>query len=582
MPRMNKRLDDYVPDGEPDSMIRLTRRAFTAGAITAATVGTTACGGPSDGEEYDYIVIGGGTAGCVLGNRLSANPATRVLLLEAGGRGLSPLIHVPAAVSRAFKDPDLSWRYPTQPDPSRAGRVESLPCGKTLGGGSAVNGMFFSRGQREDYDDWAALGNHGWSYGDLLPYFKRIETSEIGEDAVRGRSGPVSVSRLRSVHPMSPVFLEAAAECGIPTIEDYNGASHYGASLAQVSQYKGWRDPASRAYLLPALLRDNLNIVTEAMAHRLTFEGRRCTGVVYRAGDRVVTASARREVVVSCGAIQSPKLLLLSGIGPADYLREQGIQVLHDLPGVGANLQEHPDVTLSAHVNVDTYNLIALSRWRMAAAIVQWAATGRGPATSPYSQAAAFFNTTTPGERPDMEILFAPFAFAAVDRRGEAHYRGAVNFIPSLCRPKARGRVSLHSLDPHDLPRIDLSMLADEDLPLLIAGCRMARRLMNAEAFKPFVIDERSPGSDVERDDEWIDFLRRSVFGGNHLAGTCKMGTDAAAVVSPELRVHGLENLRVIDASIIPNMISAHTNAISFAIGEKGSDLLLGRTADAI
>jgi choline dehydrogenase len=567
---------------EPETKTRLTRRAFTAGAITAATVGTAACSGPDEGEEYDYIVIGGGTAGCVLGNRLSADPDTSVLLLEAGGRGLSPLIHVPAAVSRAFKDPDLSWRYPTQPDPSRAGRVENLPCGKTLGGGSAVNGMFFSRGQREDYDDWAALGNDGWSYDDLLPYFKRIETSEIGDDDIRGRSGPVSVSRLRSVHPLSPVFLEAAAECGIPTTEDYNGSSSYGASLAQVSQYKGWRDPASRAYLLPALLRDNLNIVTDAMAHRLTFDGRRCTGVVYGMGDRTITAKARREVIVSCGAMQSPKLLLLSGVGPADYLRERDIPVVHDLPGVGANLQEHPDVTLSAHVNVDTYNLIALSRWRMATAIMQWAATGRGPATSPYSQAVAFFNTTTPGARPDMEILFAPFAFAAIDRRGEAHYRGAVNFIPSLCRPKARGRVSLHSLDPRDLPRIDFSMLADEDLPLLIAGCRMARRLLNAEAFKPFVIDERTPGTDVQRDDEWIDFLRQGVFGGNHLIGTCKMGTDAEAVVSPELRVHGLQNLRVIDASIIPNMISAHTNAISFAIGEKGSDLLLGRAAVSV
>lgn len=544
--------------------------------------GGASCAGPDDGAEYDYIIVGGGTAGCVLGNRLSADVGTRVLLLEAGGKGLSPLIHVPAAVGRAMYNPDLAWLYPIEPDPSRAGRVEIFPCGKTLGGGSSINGMFFSRGQREDYDGWAALGNDGWSYDALLPYFKRLETSEIGEEGARGRSGPVSVSRLRSIHPMSPVFVKAAAECGIPTTEDYNGVRQYGASLAQVSQHNGWRDPASRAYLLPAWTRNNLNVVTGALAHKLTFDGRRCTGVVYGHGDRTITARARREVVVSGGAIQSPKLLLLSGIGPAEYLRAQGLDVLVDLPGVGANLQEHPDITISAHVNVDTYNLIALSNLRMAEAVVQWAATGRGPATSPYCQAVAFFNTATPGERPNMEMLFAPFAFASVNTRTEAHYRGAINFILSLCRPLARGRVSLHSREPRDLPRIDISLLADEDLPQLIAGCRMARRVIQSDAFRPFIIDERLPGSDVQTDDEWTDFLRRGVFGGNHLVGTCKMGTDPAAVVSPMLQVHGVEGLRVIDASIMPNLISAHTNAAAFAIGEKGSDLLLGRAADAI
>lgn len=559
----------------------VSRRAFTAAGVSAIALGGGACSGPPENEEYDFIIVGGGTAGCVLANRLSEDQAARVLLLEAGSSGLSPYIHVPAAVGRAIRNPDLAWRYPVEPDPSRGGRVETFPCGKTLGGGSAINGMLFSRGQCEDFDDWASLGNAGWSYDELLPYFKRIESSEIGSDDVRGKSGPVSVSRLRSPHPLASVFVAAAAECGIPIVEDYNGPSHYGVSHVQVSQDRGWRDPASRAYLLPALFRSNLNIVTRALAHRLIFDGRTCAGVMYSVGDRTIHARARRDVIVSCGAIQSPKLLLLSGIGPAEYLRASGIEVLHDLPGVGRNLQEHPDVTVSAHVNVETYNLIALSPAKMALAVMEWAALARGPATSPYSQAVAFFNTTVPGARPDMEILFAPFAFALANTRGDAHFRGAINVIPSLSRPKARGTVSLKSLDPRELPRIEISRLADEDLPTLIAGCRMARRITQADAFKPFVIDERIPGPDVQRDDEWIGFLRANVFGGNHLVGTCKMGVDRDAVVSPTLKVHGVENLRVVDASIMPNLISAHTNASAFVIGEKGADLVLNRAAAA-
>jgi choline dehydrogenase len=557
----------------------ISRRAVAAGAVSAVALGASGCSVPEDSAEFDYVIIGGGTAGCVLSNRLSADPGARVLLLEAGGIGLSPLIHVPAAVGQAMQSRTLAWRYLTEPDPSRNARTEIFLCGKTLGGGSSINGMFFSRGQSEDFDDWAGLGNDGWSFADLLPLFKRLETSEAGDDKMRGRSGPVSVSQLRSVHPLSPVFVNAAAECGIPTTDDYNGEKQYGASLAQVSQKDGWRDPASRAYLLPAWRRPNLAIVTHALAHRLTFDGKRCTGVVYAVGDKVLKARARREVILSAGAMQSPKVLLLSGIGPADYLREQGIAVVHDVPGVGFNLQEHPDVTVSANVNVDTYNLIALSPLRMAAAVAQWAATGRGPATSPYCQAVAFFNTTTPGARPDMEMLFAPFAFATATTKTEAYRRGAVNFILSLCRPTARGRVSLHSSDPQAHPRIDMPLIADADLPGIIAGCRMARRVMQAAAFKPYFVDERLPGPDVQTDDEWTSFLRTSVFGGNHLVGTCKMGTDPMAVVSPALKVNGVDALRVIDASIMPRLTSAHTNAVAFAIGEKGSDLLLGRPA---
>jgi choline dehydrogenase len=370
------------------------------------------------------------------------------------------------------------------------------------------------------------------------------------------------------------VFIKAAEQCGIPANEDYNGERQSGASLVQVSQEDGWRDPASRAYLLPTWRRDNLRIVTGALAQQLTFEGRQCTGVRFSTGDQTRTARARREVIVACGAIQSPKLLMLSGIGPAGSLQSMGIPVLHHLPGVGANLQEHPDVMMSAHVNVETYNLIALSKLKMAAAVAQWAATGRGPATSPYIQAVAFTNPARPGERPDIEIMFAPFSFASATSRGEAYARGGVNLIVSLCRPTARGRVSLHSLDPLALPKIELGLLAESDLPTLVAGCRLARRILQTDAFKPYIVTERMPGSDVQTDDEWVDFLRRATFAGNHLVGTCRMGTDEMAVVSPTLQVHGIGKLRVIDASVMPRVTSAHTNAAAFVIGEKGAELL--------
>lgn len=528
-------------------------------------------------DVYDYIIVGGGTAGCVLANRLSAQPGARVLMLEDGPSDWNPIIHIPAAVGRAIMSPAISWRYEVEPDASRGGRADIFPCGRTLGGGSSINGLFFSRGQREDFDDWAKGGADGWSFNELLPYFKRIETSEIGDEVWRGRNGLLHVSKLRSIHPLSRVFIAAAEQCGIPATDDYNGPQQAGVSLAQVTQKRGWRHSAAQAYLAPAKQRSNLTVLTGAHVTRLVFDGRRCTGAEFRHCGALTTAAARREVIVAAGAIGSPKVLMLSGLGPAQELQHHGIAPVIDLPGVGANLQEHPDITLSADVNLKTYNIAAREPWTIAAYLARWLAFGDGPATSPFCQAVAFFHSSgNVDARPDLEILFAPFSFERDADGVRPHPQPAVNVIVSLCRPSSRGTVTLRSADPADLPRLKIELIDDRDLPTILAGCRMARRILQAPAFKPYVIAERLPGPQAQTDEELTAHVRQLSFGGNHLVGTCKMGRDEMAVVTPDLKVKGIENLRVIDTSIMPRVISAHTNSVAFVIGERGADLLLG------
>ena len=530
--------------------------------------------------EFDFIIVGAGTAGCVLANRLTADPACRVLVVEDGPPDWFPTIHIPAAVGRAMVDPDLSWLYQIDPDASRGGRADVFPCGRTLGGGSSINGLFFSRGQREDFDDWAALGNAGWGFKDVLPYFKRFETSEIGSDADRGRDGPLAVSRLRSVHPLSHVFLDAAAVCGIPRIDDYNGSKQAGASLVQVTQKNGRRHSASRAYLWPALVRRNLKLMPWTRVTRLIFEDRVCRGIEYRRGGVVRRAVARRETILAAGAMASPKLLMLSGIGPLAHLADLGIPVVSDAPTVGANLQEHPDMAVTADVNLKTYNIAAGEPLTIASYLARWMLFGDGPATSPFCQAVAFFSTTgDAGARPDLEILFAPFSFLRGPKGSAPDPQPAVNAIVSLCRPSSRGRVSLRSKDPMDTIRVQLDLLDDRDWPKILAGCRMARHILAAEPFKPYVLAERAPGAAIERDDEWRDYVRNVSFPGNHLVGTCRMAPGADGVVNPDLKVKGIERLRVIDASIMPTLISAHTNAVALMIAEKGADLLVGAHA---
>jgi len=526
-------------------------------------------------ETWDYIVVGAGSAGCVLANRLSADPATRVLLIEAGPADRSPYIHVPAAIIRCVGNPALDWCLLAEPDPSRYGKVDLWPAGRTLGGSSSINGMLFVRGAHADYDGWAALGNPGWAWDDVLPLFRRLENSELGDDAWRGREGGLNVSRLRTTHPLGRVFVAAARECGLAYNPDYNGATQEGVAEPQVTQKDGWRWSSARAFLRPAQRRPNLRIETGSVCESLLIESGRCTGIRVRRNGVAVVHRARGEVIVSSGALGSPKLLMLSGIGPAAALQALGIPVVRELAGVGANLQEHCNSLVCADVNVRTYN-VETSVPRMARHLGHWLLTGRGPASSPYPHGVAFLRSRPEEPRPDLQMLFGPFAFD-FDERGIIPYtKPAMSFVVNACHPEARGRVRLRSADPLAPPVIEHALLeSEQDLRRQVAGCRIARRLLQTAAFRPYVEREFLPGPERQDDAALAEHVRRTSFLGYHPVGSCRMGPDEAAVVTPELRVRGIAGLRVADASIMPRQVAANTNAAAMMIGEKGAELLL-------
>jgi choline dehydrogenase len=527
--------------------------------------------------DWDYIVIGAGSAGSVLANRLSADPGNRVLLLEAGGNDLSPYIHVPAAIIRAIGNRKLDWCYLAEPDASRGGKRDLWPAGKVLGGSSSINGMMFVRGQPGDFNQWAALGCEGWSYRDVLPYFQRAESTSLGDDGYRGRTGPLRVGPLRSTHPLAKVFVAAAVERGIPFNADYNGATQLGVAYSQVTQSRGWRWSAARGYLWPARGRSNLCIETRATCERLVTDGGRITTVEYRRNGQLHRAVARREVVLSAGVIGSPKLLMLSGIGPAAELERHGIPVLLDSPDVGSNLADHPEGMVGIDVNVRTYNT-EINSWRIAIHALNWLFFGRGPATSPYPHAVAFLKSDEQRADPDIQVQLGPYAFSFTEDGVVPYERPAISASVNISYPRNRGRVRLRPGQVSGPPVIEHELLADSgDMRLMIDACRRVREIFRAPAFDAYRLAERLPGEAVQTDEQWANYLRSTAFLGYHGVSTCRMGSDDRAVVDPALKLRGMDGLRIVDASVIPTLISGNTHGTVVMLAERAADLILGR-----
>ncbi|MBI3498430.1 MAG: choline dehydrogenase [Proteobacteria bacterium] len=531
-------------------------------------------------DGVDVIVVGAGSAGCALAARLSEDERQTVLLLEAGGPDRDPWIHLPVGYFRNIYS-RLSWGFETEPDPGMGGRSIIWPRGKVLGGSSSINGLIYIRGQAEDYDHWRQLGNAGWSFGDVLAYFKRAEDQERGADPLHGEGGPLGVSDLRLKHELCEAFIRAAIEAGYAPNDDFNGTQQDGVGYYQLTSRNGLRCSAAVAYLKPARRRPNLRVETKALATRILFEGRRAVGVAYLKDGRERIQRAGREVVLAGGAVNSPHLLLLSGVGPADELARHGIAVVHELPGVGQNLQDHYQVRLIHRCTKPiTLNEIEHSLWRKAGAALEWLTRRSGPISIGAGQVGLFCKSRNEAATADLQYHFMPVSFErgpGPEPRIDVHRFPGFNNTLNQSRPSSRGWIRLKSSDPRVHPAIQPNYLSEpEDRACVIAGLKIARRIAQMPALRDYIAGEYSPGGDVQTDDELLAFAREK--GGTiyHPAGSCKMGPegDAMAVVDPRLRVIGLSGLRVADASIMPTLVSGNTNASAIMIGEKAADLI--------
>lgn len=528
---------------------------------------------------FDYIVAGAGSAGCVLANRLSDGGKYRVLLLEAGGRDLNPWIHVPVGYFKTLHNPKTDWCYKTQPDPGLNGRSIDWPRGKTLGGSSSINGLLYVRGQHQDYDHWRQLGNAGWSWDDVLPYFKRSEDQENGADDFHGSGGPLSVSNMRVHRDVCNALIEAAEEIGIPRNDDSNGATQEGAGYFQLTARKGRRCSTAVGYINPARGRDNLEIVTHAHVTGLLFDTAESTEVKginfhIKGKPHHATLKPGGEVILSAGAIGSPQILQLSGIGPGQILQNSSLSVRNELSGVGRNLQDHLQIRMIYEVNVPTLNDEINNVVRRTMIGMQYILARRGAMAMGASQVCIFCKTKPELETPDIQFHFQPLS---ADKPGvEMHPFSGITMSVCQLRPESRGHIDITSPDPDVYPEIHPNYLSDPiDQETAIAGMRVSRALTETNAMSPFIVEEKVPGSKTQSDEDLLEMARNISQTIYHPTSTCKMGRDDAAVVDERLRVHGIKRLRVADASIMPTIVSGNTNAPTIMIGEKASDMIL-------
>ena len=532
-------------------------------------------------EQYDYVVAGAGSAGCVLANRLSADPAKRVLLIEAGGRDWYPWIHIPVGYFKTLHNPITDWNFKTEPDPGLNGRVIDWPRGKTLGGSSSINGLLYIRGQREDYDHWRQLGNTGWAFDDLLPYFIRSEDFQNGIDKFHGCGGGLSVENMRAKRDISEALIAAAEEIGVPRNDDFNGAKQEGVGYFQQTARNGRRCSTAVGFLNPVKNRPNLDIITHALVERVLVKDDRATGIgiSVKGSSHTFGLNSGGEVILSAGAIGSPQILQLSGIGPGDLLQGLGIPIIKDLAGVGENLQDHLQIRSVYEVNVPTFNEEINSLVGRMKIGLQYVFSRSGPMSMGASQVCIFARSRPGLDTPDIQFHFQPLS---AEKPGiEMHSFSGITLSVCQLRPESKGRVQIISPDPKTYPAIHPNYLATpSDQQTVVDSLKFTRRLAKTEALRSYVIREHLPGSNIKTDEDLLDSARNIAQTIYHPTSTCKMGSDVTSVVDERLRVHGIAGLRVVDASIMPTIVSGNTNAPTIMIAEKASDMIIEDAKD--